>query len=183
MRQILRCLGFYTDPYNNCYAKNFKIRRSKMSLRDEIKKSMAEARAKVAQLKKAEEEKRDKTRAIEEKMFIPIKEALQILSEESTENRSIQFYNTLSNCLIKIENNSNLYELSVSCVAFPEDEGFRFSYLWSITDKYEGRELVHTYFPEGHESDLLNRIMTTLASYEENGYLTFQEPFNSNETA
>ena len=154
-----------------------------MSLRNEIKKSMAEARAKVAQLKKAEEEKKDKTRAVEEKMFIPINEALQILSEEFAENRSIQFDNASSYCLIKIKNNSNLYELSVSCVAFPEDEGVRFSYLWSILDKYEDRELVHTYFPEGCESDLLNRIMTTLASYEENGYLTFQQPFNTNETA
>ncbi len=154
-----------------------------MSLRDEIKNSMAEARAKVAQLKKTEGEKSDKMRAAEERMFIPIKEALQILSEEFSENKSIQFYNSTSYCEIKINNNRKLYDLSVSCVAFPEDEGFRFSYLWNITDEYEDSELVHTYFPEGHESDLLSRIMTTLASYEANGYLTFQQPFSSNETA
>lgn len=155
-----------------------------MSLKDEIKKSMVDARKKVAELQKKEEKEeivRLKEHDAASKAFIPIKNALDALSEEFSENPSIKFIykDYISTCYdIKIEKERNIvtdskrYEISVHCDAFTEKDGFRFSYCLNIKEFYPEVEVLHKRFDEGKESNLLDKLMLILADYEANGYIS-----------
>lgn len=150
-----------------------------MSLRDKVKKSMEEARKKVEKLQESEltkEEIRNKGMDEASKVFIPVKNALDALSEEFSENSTIEFIYkdyiaTLYEILIKTENER--YEIGIQCVAFSENCGFRFSYCLNVKEAYSDKEFLHTYFDEGKEWQLLDKLMLILANYEANGFISY----------
>jgi hypothetical protein len=148
---------------------------NKMSLKDEIQKSMAAARKNVAELRNAEERSRDKERDAEKRMFAPIKEALDLIANEFSGDSTIEF-NTKdyldSSYLIEIITKSERYEISIDCQAFPEEYGFRFSYILSFCDEYNDIEIFRKRFDEGKEKDLLDKLMFILASYEADGFIS-----------
>ena len=50
--------------------------------------------------------------------------------------------------------------------------GFSFSYLLTVRDNSEDKEIYRKYFDEGKEKDLLDKLMFILANYEADGFIS-----------
>ena len=144
-----------------------------MSLKDEIQKSMAAARKNVAELRNAEKRSRDKERDAETRMFVPLKEAIDLIANEFSGNSTIEFKKDYDGVyFIIIITKNERYEIFIDCWAFPEEYGFRFSYILSFCDEYNDIEIFRKRFDEGKEKDLLDKLMFILASYEADGFIS-----------
>jgi len=136
-----------------------------------MRKSLEETRKIVADLKNAQEIAKNSMRVAESRMFVPIKEAIDALSSELSDNETIKFaYRDCRHYDIVIKTKTHIYYISVWCEAFPEAYGFRYSYCLNVesTALYEP---LHRRFDEGQESALLNALTFILAKYEAEGFI------------
>ena len=122
------------------------------SLKDEIKKALAETRKRIAKIKEQEGKSQEEQRRAEALMFEPVKKAIDALAGEFSDNPTIrfEFNDYVSNFYeINIESEDWHYEIRVRCQADSYDEGYRFLYWLSVEDVYYDQELLAKIYYEG----------------------------------
>jgi len=150
-----------------------------VSLDEEIKKAIKNAR-KAEKVRHSEEENKRKEKSeIASNYFRTISNLLRVVKQEFIESQNIIFkiedYET-SYADIDLKTERNLYRIAISCVPFEEGENYRISYLVDVrcvySDTEDDIEYYHHYFEQGKESALLKKAISIITRFENRGLLT-----------
>jgi len=146
-----------------------------MSLEEEIKKAINEARMLEKKVRLEKNKRWRKEYEITSKYFRPIKKSLIIAKSEFEKSSTIEIkideYET-SYIDIDLNGKDKLYRIGASCAYLDYEDKFRISYLISVRSLYEDIEYFYQYYDQGSETDFLKKLFSIIAKFETNGYLT-----------